>query len=99
MRVILHKPGCWVHIDPRLSHTDIDVYPDTAPLPISDDDIAVRVVRLVNTKSYRGYFRFNTCVEQVKALLGIKNPLILTPKQLYRSLNDGITIRKETETF
>lgn len=44
------------------------------------------IVKARPGKATRGLFMLNTCVGLVKNYLGIRNPFILTPYQLYRHL-------------
>ena len=44
------------------------------------------VVKAKADDSTRGLLMFNTCVGHIKQALGIRNPFILTPYQLYKHL-------------
>ena len=44
------------------------------------------LVKAVPIKRTRWILMLNTCVGQIKQLLGIRNPFILTPKQLHKYL-------------
>ena len=46
------------------------------------------IVKAVTSEPRRSLFMLNTCVGHTKQMLGISNPLILTPYQLYRHLRD-----------
>ena len=46
------------------------------------------VIKIKPKKSKRAIM-MNTCVGHVKQYLGVRNPFILTPYQLYRSLQNG----------
>ncbi len=45
------------------------------------------IIKVKPTESNRGLFMLNTCVGQVKQYLGITNPFIWTPYQLFKRLN------------
>lgn len=49
------------------------------------------IVKAVIREPRRCLFMLNTCVGHTKQILGINNPFILTPYQLYRYLRNEIT--------
>jgi len=49
------------------------------------------IVKAVIRDARRWLFMLNTCVGYTKQVLGINNPFILTPYQLYRYLKHEIT--------
>ncbi|MCP3675267.1 MAG: hypothetical protein GY829_12450 [Gammaproteobacteria bacterium] len=50
------------------------------------DIVATSTLIEVETKKSTGLFSLNTCVSIVKHAIGVNNPLILTPYQLYKRL-------------
>ena len=79
----------WLVVQPRMNFTDTRIllkcqYPVVRALTNKDDKI-VKVLCDPELKP-RGGLCWFTCVEQVKALIGLKAPLLLTPKQLYKFL-------------
>ena len=82
----------WQMINPALGYTDIFV------LPCFDPDIRVALAAeeytdIIKVSAWRKIGRWRTpwpmpftCVEQIKALLGISSWWILTPRQLYKYL-------------
>jgi hypothetical protein len=80
----------WLVVQPRLNMTDIRVklkttYPHVRML--TGPDARIITVDVVNGHDgVRGGPCWYNCVEQVKALLGIRSFWTLTPKQLYDGL-------------
>lgn len=52
--------------------------------PFKLDDVIV--IKAKRKQCKRNLFMLNTCVGHAKQILGINNPLILTPYQLYKRL-------------
>ena len=82
----------WLVIQPRVNMTDVKImlkcqYPVIQM--IAGPDAKVVKVKVKYPMKARGAVNFFTCVEQVKALLGIKSFFTLTPKQLYNGLIGG----------
>ena len=78
----------WLVVQPRINCTEIKIklkcqYPHIKML--TGPDAKIIKVTSMNT-SPRGTLNFFNCVEQVKALIGIKDMWCLTPKQLYNDL-------------
>lgn len=88
-KVVIHKPGYFMWVDPRISYTEIEVYANVYKINKAPSDTHIAVRRLVDPLKHRGVFRLFTCVEQVKAMLGISKWWIVTPKQLYKELRNG----------
>ena len=86
----------WILFHPGVAVTEIDVLAFTGEndLPeILKCSQATRVVRVTLFKTTQGLripwlFAPQTCVEQIKTLLGIRGFWILTPYQLYQHLKD-----------
>lgn len=81
----------WLVIQPRVNVTQAKImlksqYPHIRDL-VSIDDRVIKV-SVESTKS-RGALNWFSCVEQVKALIGVKSFWTLTPKQLYKGLLRG----------
>lgn len=82
----------WLVVQPRVNITETKIllkcqYPTI--YDITDEDDKVVRVKVKQCARVRGTFNFFNCVEQVKALLGIKSALTLTPTQLYNGLMGG----------
>jgi len=84
----------WLIEQPRVNYTDQVIrlksqYPNVRMLVDSDDKILK--VRIKPQMRARGFLCWFTCVEQIKAYLGIRSFFLITPKQLYNYLrmHDG----------
>ena len=80
----------WVKVDPTSPATLIDLYPvhqyPDYRLLIKDSDKVIRVTAKIDPDRERWTLCIFNCVEQVKALLGIRSFWTWTPRQLYRYL-------------
>lgn len=85
----------WLMFNPRAGCTDVAVLSWSKPdLPldiVSDRDaVILQIVSYRDTQRIRSVIpMLPTCVEQIKALLGIRAPFALTPWQFYRYLIGG----------
>lgn len=87
---VIRRDGLWVVVDPSMSMTELTIL----PVGINLREImpnCTKIVRFVvwrDAKKMRTPWIFGaiTCVEQIKALLGLRNPLLLTPYQLFKQL-------------
>lgn len=61
---------------------------DSVGAMLEGSHTSVTSVVAMDADLYRVPGPFN-CVEVIKALLGVRNPLIITPYQLYRHLTNG----------
>lgn len=82
----------WLVVQPRVSFTEVKVliktqYPTIRTIADIDDKI-IKVRSKVKTH-LRGALNWFSCVEQVKALIGVKSFWTITPKQLYRGLMEN----------
>ena len=66
----------------------VEMYTTDDVTHVVENDI---IVKAVIRESRRGLLMLNTCVGYTKQVLGINNPFILTPYQLYRYLRHEIT--------
>ena len=66
----------------------LEMYTTDDVTQVVENDI---IVKAVIRESRRSLFMLNTCVGHTKKVLGISNPFILTPYQLYRYLRHEIT--------
>ncbi len=79
----------WLVVQPRVNMTDMHIllksqYPVIRAIADKDDKI---IKAKVNVKpKVRGLLNWFTCVEQVKALIGVRSFWTITPKQLYNGL-------------
>lgn len=89
VKVVVHHPDVNIVIDPRSAYTTLDVYSRFGILVQQDGEMHVKVTRLIDRGKIRRFFGPINCVETVKGVLGIKNPFILTPYQLYKELKNG----------
>lgn len=81
----------WLVIQPRINVTQAKImlkcqYPHIRDL-IAPEDKVIKVT--VKATRYRGTLNWFNCVEQVKALIGVKSFWTWTPKQLYKGLLEG----------
>ena len=82
----------WLLIQPRNNYTEVKIllksqYPFINAIADKDDKIIK--VKASPTLKPRGTLNWFTCVEQVKALIGVKSFWTWTPKQLYNGLMRG----------
>lgn len=82
----------WLVIQPRLNIVEVKImlkahYPHIRM--ITGPDAKVIKVKVNQEARARGGLNWFNCVEQVKALVGIKSFLTLTPKQLHDRLLKG----------
>lgn len=82
----------WLVMQPRVNMTDAKIlnksqYPVINAIAAPDDKILKVLVDAPIQE--RGGLCWFTCVEQVKALIGVKSFWTWTPKQLYRGLIGG----------
>jgi len=81
--IIPHKD---ILIVQNKSVDEVEIYTINKIGDILQNKIAIKVKP---KKSNRGVLMINSCVGSVKQYLGISNPFILTPYQLFRSLKNG----------
>ena len=93
--LLMQTGGRWVILNwgvdaLRLAVTHMPTYASLSEF-LRPGDTAVRV-RAELRERYRAPWVFGplTCVEMVKAVLGIRSPWILTPHQLYRRVRVGV---------
>jgi len=83
----------WRVINGRRSHLQVDVEPKSLYPTIKDyceeGSTVVTVQADININRSLQFFNIFTCVDVVKAVLGINSFFIWTPKQLYRRLKNG----------
>lgn len=84
----------WIAINPRLGHTDVEVLPYYNHDDIENIHIDTDCSVIIHAKVWRESKRIRTpypvamsCVEQIKALLGIRKWLLFTPYQLFKHLS------------
>lgn len=82
----------WLLVQPRVNMTQTKImlkcqYPSISAISAPGDKVVkVRAFPLLRPRAGLCWF---TCVEQVKALIGLKSFWTLTPKQLYNGLIGG----------
>lgn len=82
----------WVGIDPSVDGLVISSISDDQVTFFKESFIHVELTNYNGYKHQLGLTMLKTCVGLVKATLGISNPFIWTPKQLYkylRKINNG----------
>jgi hypothetical protein len=86
----------WIAINPKLGHTDIEVLPYYNHKDIENIRIDTECSVIIHAKVWRESKRIRaswptvvTCVEQIKALLGIRRWFLFTPYQLFNHLIGG----------
>lgn len=86
-----HDDGIWIRIEPCFEFltTEAHVVPPWEFLPASVHPTFLQVKRWVPQHALREPFFFGpwTCVEIVKAVIGLRAPFVRTPWQLYKRLN------------
>ena len=76
--VVIPDRGRWIVYGKTVGSLDIFTVDDK---PFTLDDVIV--IKAKRKECKRSPIMLNTCVGHVKQILGINNPLILTPYQLY----------------
>jgi len=83
----------WIAINPKLGHTDVSVLPYYEPSDIKNIYIDTDCSVIIHAKVWRESKRIRnpyptaiSCVEQIKALLGIRSWSLFTPYQLFNYL-------------
>ena len=84
--VIKPENGAWLVY--AKTTKGVEMYLTDDVTHVVENDI---IVKAVIRESRRGLLMLNTCVGYTKQVLGINNPFILTPYQLYRYLQNEIT--------
>ena len=91
---VKESPGgeFWIVIDGKNSVTQVNLlskvdYPHIRC--IEPDSVILSIRAIIDPSSYRHTLCVFNCVEQVKALLGIRSFWCWTPYQLYKRLNHG----------
>ena len=84
--VIKPENGKWIVFGKTTK--GVEIYTTDDVTHVVENDI---IVKAVIREPRRWLFMLNTCVGYTKQMLGINNPLILTPHQLYRYLKNEIT--------
>lgn len=91
--VLLNDGRQWMSFDPMLNHIELKVqYSVTAdfdfPQWLAGRGYTVVSAPIDHSKKIPAPWRFFTCVEAIKRLLGLHARTIFTPWQLYRHLTD-----------
>ena len=88
--IIRREGDQWLVIDPKRSHIDAYLLPvylySTIRELIKPTDVSIKVIARIDLKKDRAHPCIINCVEVVKGFLGIKEPWVLTPLQLYNYL-------------
>ncbi len=79
--LIIPDRGRWIIYDNSVM--GVSIFTVDSHGDIMHESIAIKV----NLDSVGGYFNLNTCVSSVKAMIGITNPFIVTPYQLFKRLS------------
>lgn len=94
--------GRWVVINPMSHWTDVAVLTESADGATADEmvrtledrGLAAVACAIAEPSRRAGPPAPFTCVEVVKRILGIREPLVLTPRQLFRFLVENRVIEK-----
>lgn len=82
--------GIWLQVDPCFELIEVHAHesPPWVLFPASVNATVLRVQRVVRKGKLREPFGFGpwTCVEIVKAFIGLRAPFVRTPYQLYKAL-------------
>jgi hypothetical protein len=91
--VLIWDGACWLLVDPSLSHCRVTILDQFEPIPPTEWlRVPGATVLEARPEVVEGRLRHPwilgllTCVEGVKAVLGIRRPCILTPWQLAKYL-------------
>jgi hypothetical protein len=79
--LIKAEPEHWIVYGKTSEGLDLLTLPE-----FSASEENVVVVKAKVRDNHRGLFMLNTCVGHIKQAIGIRNPFILTPYQLYKHL-------------
>jgi len=84
----IRSEGRWIYYQPALDITSVDIVNHWTDIK-KDGTIVVPFKILRKLNRYRMWFPFTvfSCVEGIKALLGINKYWILTPHRLYKYMN------------
>ena len=89
--VIMQQNGQWIIIDPRADKTDVTLLPHpkhfNLPLHFINDGCTVVKIPPITTPSKIAPIFPLSCVETVKRVIGLHRRWVVTPFQLYRTLN------------
>jgi hypothetical protein len=90
--VLLNDGEHWISLDPLSCHTEIMVHHIAPEFDLSGwlalRDLTV-IPAEIKPKTSQAPIGFYSCVEAVKHVLGLHNPWIITPWQLYKKLRKG----------
>ena len=81
--VLIPDRGRWIIYGKTEQYFDLFTLDDQ---PFKLDEVIV--VKATRKQTKRSLFMLNTCVGHAKQILGMNNPFILTPYQLYMRLED-----------
>ena len=84
--LLAHEKNQWLIIDHVIGYTDIVFLENANPINTVRNKgyMVVKAESNLSTNKKCHIFRPFTCVETVKHILGIANPFIFTPYQLYK---------------
>lgn len=88
--LMIRKGDMWVYFEPSLGFNEVAVFPVGTRWAEQFPDAVIQRFRVWRTvRRYRCPHLLQpfTCVEQVKAFLGLRSPWLITPRQLYRRLH------------
>jgi hypothetical protein len=84
--LVIRQGGFYIWIEPTIGFTEVKLLPITVNLfeifPENTEIIPFVRWRTIEKHRIKHLFAVFSCVEQVKAYLGIKNALLFTPWQL-----------------
>ena len=94
VRAVRDYGSHYLLLEPTKSHIHIELldkrhFPDLHSIT-GIPTITVTVHASIDTKSISSTLCFNTCVDTMKRLLGIKKRLVLTPFQLFKHLTNEV---------
>ena len=90
--VLAHMDTGWFYLDLATNYLDIQIVPVPADFPYADWLEEQGLTLAESERRYKGRIEIGiyTCVSMAKQFIGISNPLILTPHQLYRHLTKSV---------
>ncbi len=86
VRVVIHRRGCTLMVDPRLAYNDFECYLGNVSIEPSEGETILRGRVMVDIYKNRRIAGPLNCVETVKAFIGERSFWCFTPYQLYKKV-------------
>jgi hypothetical protein len=91
VRAFKKQANVWISINPQISHIDIALYREEMTLEqiCGKGCTIVKYCTNINPVQINSSFGYNTCIDTVKRLIGMRG-IIFTPHQLYLRLQNEL---------